>query len=238
MAGHSQFKNIMYRKGAQDAKRAKMFAKISREIIVAAKSGIPDPHTNPRLRSAIAAARSINMPKDNIDRALKKALGAGDGDNFEEIRYEGYGTNGVAVIVECLTDNRNRTASEVRSILTKAGGNLGESGSVSFSFQKLGIIIYLKEKIKFDEIFEYAVENGADNVEDCEEHFEITCPMDYFANLRDSLYKQFGEPEEAKLIWHPINTIECDDHQKQTIQKMIDSLEDSDDVQNVYTNMA
>lgn len=238
MAGHSQFKNIMHRKGIQDSKRARMFAKITREIIVAAKSGIPDPSSNPRLRTALAAARSANMPKDNIDRALKKVLRGEDPNVYEEIRYEGYGAAGIAVIVESLTDNRNRTASEVRSIFNKYGGNLGEPGSVGFLFQRIGIIYYLKSGLNFDKVFDKAVESGADNVEELEDFFEITCEMENFAHLRDDLFKSLGDPEEAKIIWHPLDNISCEESTQQTMLKMIDSLEELDDIQNVYTNMA
>lgn len=235
MAGHSQFKNIMHRKGAQDSKRARMFAKITREIIVAAKSGLPDPATNPRLRSALASARSANMPKDNIDRAIKKATGGEDNTNYDEVRYEGYGAGGVAVIIEGLTDNRNRTASEIRSIFSKNGGSLGETGGVSFQFERVGLIRFDQSK-GFDTVFEAAVEAGADNVDDTEDALEITCPMDDFAAVRDQVMKALGDPIEAKVIWRPLNTINCDEETARTLIKMIDALEDNDDVQHVYAN--
>jgi YebC/PmpR family DNA-binding regulatory protein len=236
MAGHSQFKNIMYRKGAQDAKRAKTFAKISRELMVAAKSGLPDPNSNPRLRAALAAARAANMPKDNVDRALKKALGGDDGTVYEEVRYEGYGPGGVAVIVETLTDNRNRTASEVRSYFNKFGGNLGETGSVSFCFERVGLLHFDKSKFDFDKVFETAVEGGAGNVETVDEVLEVTCSIDAFAVVRDYLIEHLGDPIQAKVIWRPLNTTPCDEDTAKTLVKLLDALEDNDDVQNVYAN--
>lgn len=235
MAGHSQFKNIMHRKGAQDAKRAKKFAKIAREIIVAAKSGMPDPNSNPRLRAALAAARGANMPRDNVDRALKKALGGDDTSNFEEVRYEGYGPGGVAVIVEGLTDNRNRTAAEVRSYFTKCGGNLGESGSVGFMFERIGLLSYASTH-DFDALFEAAVDVGADNVETVEDTHEVTCSMENFAVVRDGLIEKMGDPMEAKVIWRPHNSAPCNEDIAKTLMKLVDLLEDNDDVQHVYTN--
>ncbi len=237
MAGHSQFKNIMYRKGAQDAKRAKAFAKIAREIIVSVKSGGAEASSNPRLRAALASARAANMPKDNIDRAIKKAAGGDDLSNYEEVRYEGYGVAGVAVIVETLTDNRNRTASEVRSTFSKNGGNLGETGSVGFCFERLGILHFEDSKFNFDQVFEAAVNAGADNVEPIDNLFEVSCPMDAFAAVRDSLIETLGDPLEAKIMWRPLNTTVVNEDQAKTLFKMIDTLEDSDDVQNVYTNV-
>lgn len=235
MAGHSQFKNIMHRKGAQDIKRARTFAKITREIIVAAKSGLPDPATNPRLRSALASARSANMPKDNIERALKKVIGGEDNTVYEEVRYEGYGAGGIAVIIESLTDNRNRTASEIRSIFSKNGGNLGETGGVSFQFERVGLIRFDLSK-GFDTVFEAALNAGADNVEEADEAIEITCPMDDFAAVRDGVVETLGDPMEAKVIWRPLNTLNCDEETARSLFKMIDTLEDNDDVQNVYAN--
>lgn len=237
MAGHSQFKNIMYRKGAQDAKRAKMFAKIAREILVSVKSGGPDAGSNPRLRAALSQARGANMPRDNIDRAIKKASGGDDLSNYEEVRYEGYGIAGVAVIVETLTDNRNRTASEVRSTFSKNGGNLGETGSVGFCFERLGMLQFDASKYSFDKVFEAAVETGADNVETIDDVHEVTCPMEAFADVRDGLIGSLGDPREAKIIWRPLNTTAVNADQAKTLLKMIDTLEDSDDVQNVYTNV-
>ncbi|WP_032113026.1 YebC/PmpR family DNA-binding transcriptional regulator [Candidatus Paracaedibacter symbiosus] len=236
MAGHSQFKNIMHRKGAQDAKRAKMFAKIAREIIVSAKSGLPDPNSNPRLRAAIGAARAANMPRDNIERAMKKALGGDDTTNFEEVRYEGYGPGGTAVIVEALTDNRNRTASEVRAAFSKHGGNLGETGSVAFMFDHIGLVRFPKAVGSFDEVFEKAVEAGADNMEEIDDTFEVTTSLDGFAAVRDALGDAYGDQAEAKLIWRPMNTVDCNEEIAQKIFKLVDLLEDNDDVQNVYAN--
>ncbi|MCE2715881.1 MAG: YebC/PmpR family DNA-binding transcriptional regulator [Pseudomonadota bacterium] len=237
MAGHSQFKNIMYRKGAQDAKRAKMFAKIAREIIVSVKSGGAEASSNPRLRAALASARAANMPRDNVERAIKKASGGEDLSNYEEVRYEGYGIAGVAVIVETLTDNRNRTASEVRSTFSKNGGNLGETGSVGFCFERLGVLHFAVSKFNFDQVFEAAVNAGADNVETLDDLYEVTCPMESFAAVRDSLIETLGDPHEAKIIWKPLTTVAANEEQAKTLFKMIDTLEDNDDIQNVYTNV-
>ena len=236
MAGHSQFKNIMYRKGAQDKKRAKIFSKHQREIYVAAKDGIPDPDKNPRLRSAMIAARADNMPKDNIERAIKKAAGAGDGENFEEIRYEGYGPRGVAVIVEALTDNRNRTAAEVRSSFTKYGGNLGESGAVSFMFDRVGEIHYAVTAASADDMLEAAIEAGADDCLSDEGGHDVTCAPDDFADVREGLEVALGAPERAELTWRPQNTVDLDEDKAGTLLKLIDSLEDNDDVQRVSAN--
>ncbi len=235
MAGHSQFKNIMHRKGAQDAKRARMFAKITREIIVSARMGA-DASSNPRLRAAIGAARAANMPKDNVDRAMKKALGGEDTANYEEVRYEGYGPAGTAVIVETLTDNRNRTASEVRSAFTKSGGNLGESGSVAFMFDRLGLIRLPKSVGSFDDVFEKAVEAGADNLEEDDEGFDVLTSVEGFAAVRDVLNQSYPDVGESKLVWRPQNSIAVDEDSAQKILKLIDVLEDNDDVQNVYCN--
>ena len=236
MAGHSQFKNIMYRKGAQDKKRAKMFAKITREIMVAVKSGLPEANSNPRLRAALASARTANMPKDNVERAIKKALGGEDDSNFTEVRYEGYGPSGIAVIVEALTDNRNRTASEIRAAFNKHGGALGETGSVAFSFEHVGYLLFSKE-FNFDKLFEAALEAGAENVEQTDEGIEIICANTDFAPVRDFLMNAIGEPHEAKLIWRSTNTTSVDLDTAKTLMKLIDVLDDLDDVQNVYTNV-
>lgn len=236
MAGHSQFKNIMHRKGAQDAKRARIFAKIAREITVAARSGLPDPGSNPRLRAALASARTANMPKDNVDRALKRAIGGEEGVLYEEVRYEGYGPGGVAIIVESLTDNRNRTASEVRSCFNKYGGHLGESGSVSFCFERIGLLEFDAGKFKIDHVFEAAIEAGADNVETMGEVLEVTCSLEAFAPVRDYLSEHLSDPLQAKVIWRPLNTVGCDEETAKTVFKLIDVLEDNDDVQNVYAN--
>ena len=236
MAGHSQFKNIMYRKGAQDAKRAKLFAKLGRELTVAARAGMPDPDMNPRLRTAIAAARQANMPKDNIDRAIKRGAGADDDANYDEIRYEGYGTNGVAVIVEALTDNRNRTAADVRSAFTKHGGNLGETGSVGFMFEHVGLIRYPADAASADDMFEAVVEAGADNVEFTETGHEITCSPDSFNDVREALEERFGAAVSAGLEWIAQSTVPVDEDQARTLMKMIETLEDNDDVQSVSAN--
>lgn len=236
MAGHSQFKNIMHRKGAQDKKRAKVFAKLGREITVAAKLGMPDPAMNPRLRTAIAAARAENMPKDNIERAIKKGSGGDDDANYEEVRYEGYGPGGIAFIVDALTDNRNRTASEVRTAFSKHGGNLGESGSVTFMFDRVGEVVYSSEKISEDKMFEVALDCGADNVEtDISSHI-VTCEAEEFNVVRENLEKELGDAESARLTWKPKNMIEVDRDSASTILKLMDVLEDNDDVQTVSAN--
>ncbi|AAW61419.1 YebC/PmpR family DNA-binding transcriptional regulator [Gluconobacter oxydans] len=236
MAGHSQFKNIMHRKGAQDAKRAKQFAKVLREITVATRSGLPDPTSNPRLRAAISMAREVNMPKDNVERAIKKASGAAGGDDYVEVRYEGYGPAGVAIIVEGLTDNRNRTAGEVRAAFSKHGGSLGETNSVSFMFQRLGVISYPLDVASEDEMLEAAIEAGADNAETTEEGHEVTCAMENFFAVRDALESRFGEPQSAKLDWRPENSVTLDEDKARSVMKLIDVLEDSDDIQAVYAN--
>jgi len=234
MAGHSKFKNIMHRKGAQDAKRAKKFTRLIKELAVAGRSGI-DPESNPRLRTALAACRVANMPKDNIERVLKKAAG-GDGDNYDEIRYEGYGPGGVALIVEALTDNRNRTASEVRATFSKYGGNLGETGSVSFMFDRVGQIIYPADVADAEAMFEAALEAGADNAESDENGHEILTATEEFNSVRESLEAQFGSPEEAGLSWKPQNTTPVGEDQAQTLLKLLDALDELDDVQSVASN--
>ena len=236
MAGHSQFKNIMYRKGAQDAKRSKLFSKLAREIQVAARTGMPDPEMNPRLRAAIMAARAANMPKDNIERAVKRGAAGEDSANYEEVRYEGYGPVGVAVIVEALTDNRNRTAAEVRSAFTKFGGSLGETGSVSFMFQRVGSINYLPEVASEDEMLEAAIEAGAGECETTEDGHEINCDPDNLNEVRDALEQQFGASQNAGLTWKPQNTIPVDEQQASSLIKLLEVLEDSDDVQRVSAN--
>ena len=236
MAGHSQFKNIMHRKGAQDARRARQFAKLIREITVSAKQGLPDPAMNPRLRAAIIAANKANMPKDTVERAIKKASGAGAGDDYAEVRYEGYGPNGVAVIVEALTDNRNRTAGDVRAAFAKHGGTLGETNSVSFMFNRLGIIRFAPSAASADAMLEAAIEAGAENVDSSDEAHEITTAPDDFFAVRDALEEKFGAPEEARLDWRPTTTVTLDEAHATGLLKMIDALEDNDDVQNVYAN--
>lgn len=235
MAGHSQFKNIMYRKGAQDAKRAKIFTKIIRELTVAAREGGPDPSANPRLKAAIINARESNMPKDTMDRAIKRGAGHEEGTNYEEIRYEGYGPSGIAVLVECLTDNRNRTAAEVRSAFTKYGGNLGETGSVSFMFDRLGFLRYAEKVTSFDQMFEAAVEAGAEDVKLEEGFYNVYCPADAFSQVREGL-ETFGEPESAGLIWLSKTTTPLSEEEAKGYLKLREVLEDNDDVQNVFDN--
>lgn len=236
MAGHSQFKNIMHRKGAQDAKKAKVFTKLIRELTTAARSGQPDPAANPRLRAAIQAARAANMPKDTVDRAIKRGSGAEGADNYEEVRYEGYGPGGVAVIVEALTDNRNRTAGEVRAAFSKNGGALGETNSVSFMFDRVGEIVFPVTAGSAEALFEGALEAGAEDVQSDEEGHSVTCAQDDFAAVREALEKQFGEPKSAKLVWKPKTTTPVEGEKAETLFKMIEVLEDSDDVQTVYAN--
>ena len=235
MAGHSQYKNIMHRKGRQDAVKSKLFGKLAREITVAAKLGLPDPDMNPRLRAAIIAARAENMPKDNIDRAIKKALG-GDAETYEEIRYEGYGPGGIAVIVEVLTDNRNRAAGEVRATFTKSGGNLAETGAVSFMFDHVGVIEFDAKVASADAMFEAAIEAGADDVVSSENGHEIYAAQENFAAAAKALEAKFGEPRKASLVWKPQNTVPIDDEQGEKVFKLIENLNDNDDVQNVYAN--
>ena len=236
MAGHSQFKNIMYRKGAQDKKRAKLFSRLSREITVAARTGLPDPNMNPSLRSAVLAARAANMPKDNIERAIKKAAGGDDEANYEEIRYEGYGPGGAAIIVETVTDNRNRTAAEVRTAFGKHGGTLGESNSVSFLFDRVGQIVYDREVGTPDQVFEAAVEAGAENVESTDETHEIICAAEDLSSVREALAERLGPPREAQLAWKPQSTIQIEESDADTLLKLLGALDESDDVQQVSAN--
>ena len=235
MAGHSQFKNIMHKKGAADARRSKVFSKLAREITVAAKLGTPDPAMNARLRLAIQNARAENMPKDNIERAVKKASGA-EGENYEEVRYEGYGPGGVAVIVEALTDNRNRTASSVRSTFSKAGGALGETGSVSFSFDRVGEITYKLSVGDADAVMEAAIDAGAEDVTTDEDGHTIICGFEDIGEVSKALEDKLGEAETVKAIWKAQNTVPVDEDKAQSLMKLIDTLEDDDDVQNVYSN--
>jgi YebC/PmpR family DNA-binding regulatory protein len=236
MAGHSKFKNIMHRKGAQDAKRAKIFTKIGREITVAVKAGGSDPSTNPRLRAAIASGREENMPNDRIKRAIDSALGNGDADNYVEMRYEGYGPGAVAIVIEALTDNKNRTASELRAAFGKQGGNLGETNSVSFMFDRIGQILYPASKASSDDMFEASVEAGAQDCLSDEEGHEIICAVEDFAAVRDAMEAKFGVAEKAGLVWKPNVMSEVNEDQAKAVMKLIDVLEDNDDVQNVYTN--
>ncbi len=236
MAGHSQFKNIMHRKGAQDARRARQFAKVIREITVAARSGLPEAQANPRLRAAISAAREINMPKDTIDRAIRKAAGGGPGDDYAEVRYEGYGPSGVAVIVEALTDNRNRTASDVRAAFSKHGGSLGETNSVSFLFTRLGMICYAASRASEGDMLEAAIESGADDVLSDAGRHEVTCAIEAFFSVRDALEARFGAPDAAAIEWRPATTVILGEEPARAMLKLIDALEDYDDVQSVFAN--
>ena len=235
MAGHSQFKNIMHRKGAADAKRSKLFAKLAREITVAAKLGLPDPKMNARLRLAIQNARAENMPKDNVDRAIKKALG-NDGENYDEIRYEGYGPGGVAVVVEALTDNRNRTASAVRSYFTKAGGALGETGAVSFMFDHVGEIVYKASAGSADAVMEAAIEAGADDVQSDDETHTIYASFEGMGDVAKALEEKLGEAESVKAIWKPQNLVPVDEEKAAALMRLVDTLDDDDDIQAVYAN--
>jgi YebC/PmpR family DNA-binding regulatory protein len=236
MAGHSQFKNIMHRKGAQDARRARQFAKMIREITVSARQGLPDPASNPRLRTALAAARVANMPRDTIERAIKKASGAAAGEDYVEVRYEGYGPAGVAIIVEALTDNRNRTASDVRSAFAKYGGALGETNSVSFLFQRLGVVRYPATAASEDAVLEVAIEAGAENVESGADGHEILTTVEDFFAVRDALEQRFGPAEVARFDWRPSTVVTLDEANAAAVLKLVDVLDDSDDVQNVYAN--
>ncbi len=235
MAGHSKFKNIMHRKGAQDKKRAKIFNRLSREIMIAARTG-SDPAMNPRLRGAIAAAKKENMPNDRIDTAIKKGSGEMEAAALEEIRYEGYGPAGVAIIVETATDNRNRTAAEVRSTFSKYGGNMGETGSVGFMFDRKGVIIYPVSAADADSMFEAALEAGAENCETEDNVHEITTAMEDFTAIRDILTDKFGAPEEAALKWIPQNTTKLDAKATESVVKLLEMLDDLDDVQEVASN--
>jgi YebC/PmpR family DNA-binding regulatory protein len=235
MAGHSQFKNIMHRKGRQDAVKSKVFGKLAREIYVAAKLGMPDPAMNARLRAAIIAARQENMSKDSIDRAIKKAQG-GDTEAYDEIRYEGYGPGGIAVIVEVLTDNRNRTASDVRSYFTKSGGNLAETGAVSFMFDHVGVVEFDAKVASPDAMLEAAIEAGADDVVSSENGHEVYASQDSFVEVAKALEAKFGEPRKSGLVWKPQNTVPVDDDKGEKMLKLLEMLNEHDDVQNVYAN--
>jgi YebC/PmpR family DNA-binding regulatory protein len=235
MAGPSQFKNIMHRKGRQDAVKAKMFSKLAREITVAAKMGTPDPDMNPRLRLAVLAAKAQSMPKDNIQRAINKAAG-GDAENYDEVRYEGYGPGGVAVIVEALTDNRNRTASNVRAAFTKAGGALGETNSVSVMFDRVGEIVYPADAGDAEKVLEAVIEAGADDVQSDEEGHTILCAFEDIGEVAKALEAALGEAESVKTIWKPQNNIPVDEERAQSVLRLVSVLDDDDDVQNVYAN--
>jgi YebC/PmpR family DNA-binding regulatory protein len=235
MAGHSQFKNIMHRKGAADVRRSKLFSKLAREITVAAKLGVPDPNMNARLRLAILNARAENMPKDNIERAIKKAAG-NDGENYETIRYEGYGPGGVAMIVEALTDNRNRTAGAVRSYLTKNGGALGETGSVAFMFDHVGQIVYKPEAGSADKVLEAAIDAGADDVQSGGDGHTITTSFADLGEVSKKLEAALGEAESVKAVWRPQTTTQLDEDKAASMLKLIGILDEDDDVQEVYAN--
>ncbi len=235
MAGHSQFKNIMHRKGRQDAVRSKLFSKLAREITVAAKMGTPDPEMNPRLRLAVQNAKAQSMPKDNIERAINKAIG-GDSESYEEVRYEGYGPGGVAVIVEALTDNRNRTASNVRAAFTKSGGTMGETGSVAFMFDRVGEIVYDSEAGDAETVMMAAIEAGAEDVQSDGNGHAIYCAFEDIGDVSSALEEKIGEAESVRAIWKPQTTTPVDEERADSILKMIDRLDEDDDVQNVYAN--
>ena len=235
MAGHSKWANIQHRKGRQDAARSKLFSKLSKEITVAAKMGDPDPDKNPRLRLAVKEAKSNSVPKDVIDRAIKKSQG-GDAESYDEIRYEGYGPEGVAVIVEAMTDNRNRTASNVRSLFSKSGGNLAETGAVSFMFDRKGLIVYPADATDAETVMMAAIEAGAEDVESTDEGHEIYCDANDLNDVSTKLEAELGESESAKLIWKPQTTTPLDLEGAQKLMRLIESLEDDDDVQNVTAN--
>ena len=236
MAGHSKFKNIMHRKGAQDKKRAKIFSRLGREISVAVKEGGPDPEKNIRLRSAVGSAKSLNMPKDNIERAIKKGEGNDPDSNYEEVRYEGYGPDGVAIIVEALTNNKNRTAAEVRSTFSKYGGNLGETGSVSFGFKRLGSIMLNKRNINEEELFDFIVENGSEDYEINDDEYNIYCDQKNLHQLNQKIIEKFGATNFTGLIWKSDNEITVSKDKADTLFKLLNNLEENEDVQVVSSN--
>ena len=236
MAGHSKFKNIMHRKGAQDRKRAKIFSRLGKEISVAVKSGGSDPESNIRLRSAIISAKSLNMPKDNIERAIKKGEGNDPADNFEEVRYEGYGPGGVAIIAEAMTNNKNRTAAEIRSTFSKFGGNLGETGSVSFGFKRLGSILLERKLAKEEELFEFLLENGSEDFEINDEDYNIYCDQNELHFLNSKIIDRFGETKSVELIWKSVNNINVEKYAAEKLFKLLNLLEENEDVQVVSSN--
>ncbi|MDR3425242.1 MAG: YebC/PmpR family DNA-binding transcriptional regulator [Alphaproteobacteria bacterium] len=237
MSGHSHAKNVMHQKSKTEAKRSKIFSKLAREISVAAQQGMPDPAHNPRLRAAIQEARKNNLPRDRIDRAIKAGQpGGSDSAHYDEVRYEGYGSGGCALIVEALTDNRNRTAAELRMIFSKLGGSMGESGSVAFMFSRVGEIVYPAKAASADAMLEAVIEAGGENVESDETAHTVTCPVEDFGAVRDALEKKFGEPESAKLTWYPNTETPVSGDAAQSLLKLVDTLEDNDDVQNVFGN--
>ncbi|MBE9604374.1 YebC/PmpR family DNA-binding transcriptional regulator [Acetobacteraceae bacterium H6797] len=236
MAGHSHAKNVMHRKAGQGAKKARAFGKLIREITVSAKLGLPDPAHNPRLRAAVKAALVENMPRDTIDRAIKRVAAGTDNDNYDEVRYEGYGPYGIAIIVEALTDNRNRTGGDLRSIFSKNGGALGETNSVAFQFERKGVLRYPASVGSADEVLEAAIEAGAEDVESDEETHEVSCAVEDFAAVRDGLEEKLGTANEAKLEWWPNTTLALDEEQARSIMKLVETLDNHDDVQTVYAN--
>ena len=236
MAGHSKFKNIMHRKGAQDKKRAKIFSRLGREISVAVKEGGPDPEKNIRLRSAVGSAKSLNMPKDNIERAIKKGEGNDPDSNYEEVRYEGYGPDGVAIIVEALTNNKNRTAAEIRSCFSKHGGNLGETGSVSFGFRRLGCINLNKDLVDEEDLFDFVLANGSQDYEINNDEYSIFCDQNILHDLSEKISKKYGKINQASLIWKSENTISIEKDNADKLFKLLNVLEESDDVQFVSSN--
>ena len=236
MAGHSKFKNIMHRKGAQDKKRAKTFSRLGKEISVSVKVGGADPESNIRLRSAISSAKSLNMPKDNIERAIKKGEGNDPDSNYEEVRYEGYGPEGTAIIVEAMTNNKNRTAAEIRSIFSKSGGNLGETGSVSFGFKRLGSIVLEKKLVTEDKLFDFVVENGSEDLETNEEEYVVYCEPTILHHLNEKIIAEFGQTISSELIWKSENAIKVEKDSAEKLFKLLNSLEDNEDVQGVSSN--
>ena len=234
MAGHSKFKNIMHRKGAQDAKRAKIFTRLGKELSVAVKQGV-DPEANPRLRAAIAACKAANMPKDNIEKVLKKAE-MGDLSDYSEIRYEGFGPDGVAIIVEALTDNKNRTASEVRTVFNKFNGNLGENGCVSYLFDRIGSIIYPSNSNDFEKFLDFSIETDTKDIIESGEFYEIITNLESFNDIREKFSSKFGDPDEANIIWKSKEHVDLNENSIQTIFKLINGLDDCEDVQNVFYN--
>jgi YebC/PmpR family DNA-binding regulatory protein len=236
MAGHSHAKNIMHRKSAQNARKARAFGKLIREITVSARQGMPDPDHNPRLRAAMKAALVANMPRDTVDRAIKRAATPGAGEDWQEVRYEGYGPGGIAVIVEALTDNRNRTAGDLRTIFNKNGGALAETGAVAFQFERRGVVRYPVEVADADGMLEAAVEAGAEDAETADGYHEVTTAIEDFAAVRDALEARFGAAESAKLEWLPAATVDLDEEGARDVLKLVDALDESDDVQTVYAN--
>ncbi len=234
MAGHSKFKNIMHRKGAQDAKRAKIFTRLGKELSVAVKQGV-DPEANPRLRAAIAACKAANMPKDNIEKVLKKAE-MGDLSDYSEIRYEGFGPDGVAIIVEALTDNKNRTASEVRTVFNKYNGNLGENGCVSYLFDRIGSIIYSSNSNDFEKFLDFSIETDSKDIIESGEFYEIITNLESFNDIREKFSRKFGDPDEANIIWKSKENVDLNENSIHTIFKLINALDDCEDVQNVFYN--